>query len=62
MKAGLAREVVDLLVEVELVRRPYLGKSTRERVIFRVVGVRDGDAGCTTGTSRTSRWRCSRPR
>ena len=44
VKEGLAREVVDLLVEVELVRRTYLGKSSRERVIFRVVGVRHGDA------------------
>ncbi len=44
VKAGLAREVVDLLVEVEFSRGSYLGRSRRERTIFRVVGVRHGDA------------------
>ena len=44
VKQGLAREVVDLLVEVDLLRRPYLGKRKRERVVFRVVGVRHGNA------------------
>jgi putative transposase len=44
VKAGLAREVVDVLVEVDVRRRSYLGTSTRERVVFRVVGVRHGDA------------------
>jgi IS4 transposase len=44
VKEGLAREVVDLLVEVEFSRRSYLGRCHRERTIFRVVGVRHGDA------------------
>ena len=44
VKAGLAREVVDLLVEVEFKRRGYLGGGRRERAIFRVVGVRHGAA------------------
>ncbi len=44
VKAGLAREVVDLLVEVEFARRDYLGRARRERTIFRVVGVRHGAA------------------
>lgn len=44
VKAGLAREVVDLLVEVEFARRGYLGRSRRVRTIFRAVGVRHGTA------------------
>ncbi len=44
VKAGLAREVVDLLVEVEFTRRSYLGCVRRERTIFRVAGVRHGAA------------------
>jgi IS4 transposase len=44
VKVGLAREVADVLVEVDVRRRSYLGTSTRERVVFRVVGVRHGDA------------------
>lgn len=44
VKAGLAREVVDLLIEVEFTRRGYLGRARRERTIFRVVGVRHGTA------------------
>ena len=44
VKAGLAREVVDVLVEVEFMRHSYLGRVRRERAIFRVVGVRHGTA------------------
>ncbi|HET8652021.1 MAG TPA: IS4 family transposase [Gaiellaceae bacterium] len=44
VKLGLAREAVDVLVEVELVRRSYRDRCRREREIFRVVGVRHGDA------------------
>ncbi len=44
VKLGLAREVVDVLVEVDLLRGPYRGGRRREREIFRVVGVRHGDA------------------
>jgi putative transposase len=50
VKAGLAREVVDLLVEVEFTRRGYLGHARCERTIFRVVGVRHGTARKHTGT------------
>jgi hypothetical protein len=44
VKTGLARDVVDLLVEVEFARRGYLGRARRERTFFRVVGVRHGTA------------------
>lgn len=44
VKEGLAREVVDVLVEVEFTRRSYLGRARRERAVYRVVGVRHGDA------------------
>ena len=40
VKEGLARQVVDLLVEVEFTRRGYLGRARRERAVLRVVGVR----------------------
>ncbi len=40
VKDGLAREIVDLLVEVEFARRPYRGRGGRERAVYRVVGVR----------------------
>ena len=42
VKEGLAREVVDVLVEVEFTRRSYLGRARRERAVYRVVGVRHG--------------------
>lgn len=44
VKEGLAREIVDVLVEVEFPRRRYLGRERRERAVYRVVGVRHGDA------------------
>lgn len=44
VKEGLAREVVDVLVEVEFPRRPYLGRVRHDRAVFRVVGLRHGDA------------------
>lgn len=40
VKDGLAREAVDVLVEVEFARRPYRGRGGRERAVYRVVGVR----------------------
>jgi len=43
VKEGLAREVVDLLVEVDFARRTYAGRSRRERAIYRVVGIRHGE-------------------
>ena len=44
VKDGLARKEVDLLVEVEFTRRAYCGRAKRERAVFRVVGVRHGEA------------------
>jgi IS4 transposase len=44
VKVGLAREVVDVLVEVDVLRRPYRGKARREREVFRVVGARHDEA------------------
>lgn len=44
VKDRLAREVVDLIVQVDFERRTYLGRKTRERAYFRVVGVRHGGA------------------
>lgn len=44
VKAGLAHESVDLLVEVEFKRQGYLGGGRSEPAIIRVVGVRHGAA------------------
>lgn len=44
VKDRLAREVVDLIVQVDFERREYLGRKARERAYFRVVGVRHGGA------------------
>jgi len=59
--AGLDREVVDLLVEVEFTGRRLSRHAGHERSIFRVVGVRPGGGlRCAHGTAREYHW-CMRP-